>query len=55
MRSEDGRQRTTTPLSSCPEDSWSLPRKTMKSLSRLREVSDLCNGTSSDVLCRAVT
>lgn len=35
IRSGAGRHRTTVPLRSCPDDSWSLPRKTMKSLLRL--------------------
>lgn len=30
-----GRHSTTVPFSNCPEDSWSLPRKTKKSLSSL--------------------
>lgn len=34
-----GRHNTTTPFSNWPDDSCSLPRKTMKSLSRLLDVS----------------
>lgn len=47
-RSGAGRQRTTVPFSNCPDDSWSPPRNTIKSLSRLGGKSPLAHATLED-------